>query len=65
MNEVWQTSSFCGGGACVEVAVVDDVEGDPQPPRVFVRDGKDRNDGPLIFDAEAWRAFISSLKGQR
>jgi hypothetical protein len=42
------------GGDCVEVADAASV--------VVVRDTKDRDGGTLVFTAEAWAAFMTSLK---
>ncbi len=54
-HAVWRKSSYSGGGNnCVEVAQVKDA--------CAVRDSKDTNGGRLTFGADAWKAFISSLK---
>lgn len=47
----WRKSTRSnGGGACVEVAVVDRVVG--------VRDSKDPTGAVLVFEAGAWTAFL-------
>jgi hypothetical protein len=50
----FRTSSFCSGGACVEVGML---------PRgaVAVRDSKDRS-SELIFTADEWVAFVAGVK---
>jgi hypothetical protein len=53
----WRKSSYSGGngGNCVEVA---DDDG-----RVFVRDSKNNQTGPILrFSADAWKAFAKQLK---
>jgi hypothetical protein len=52
----WRKSSYSGnGGNCVEVA---DNDG-----RVFVRDSKNNQTGPILrFSADAWKAFAKELK---
>lgn len=51
----WHKSSrSMNGGDCVEVADAASV--------VVVRDTKDRDGGTLVFTAEAWAAFMTSLK---
>lgn len=49
---MWFTSSYSGsdGGDCVEVAV--------RPASVHVRDSKDRSGPVLIFEPDAWAAFV-------
>jgi hypothetical protein len=52
---VWHKSSrSMANGDCVEVANAASV--------VVVRDTKDRDGGTLVFTAEAWAAFMTSLK---
>ena len=56
-ERTWFTSSYSGAGAteCVEAAFV--TEG------LAVRDSK-RPDGDVVtFTAEAWRTFLSDVKG--
>ena len=49
---VWRRSTRSnGGGACVEVAVVDRVVG--------VRDSKDPAGPVLVFGSAAWTAFVA------
>jgi hypothetical protein len=53
----WRKSSYSGDGGsnCVEVA---DDDG-----RVFVRDSKNNQTGPILrFSADAWKAFAKQLK---
>lgn len=54
MTEVWQRSSKCEQGACVEVAL--DAAG------VLVRDGKDPDGPRLAFTREEWDAFVAGCK---
>ena len=53
---IWRTSSYSGGngGQCVEVADAANV--------VMVRDTKDRGGLVLSVHADAWNAFLASLK---
>ena len=54
MKPGWRRSSYCGSGACVEVA--DDAAA------VYVRDGKVA-DGPVLeFTHEAWRDLIRGIR---
>ncbi len=46
---VWQRSSFCSAGSCVEVAH-DDVT-------ISLRDGKNPDQPSLVFTPEAWNEF--------
>jgi hypothetical protein len=52
----WRKSSYSsnGGGECIEAGRV--------PGAVLVRDTKDRDGGTLAFSADAWNAFVASLK---
>lgn len=52
----WRKSSYSGanGGQCVEVA--DDAHA------VLVRDTTDRDGRTLAFTAEAWQAFLGTLR---
>jgi Domain of unknown function (DUF397) len=52
----WRKSSYSanGGADCVEAGHV--------PGTVLVRDTKDRDGGALAFTADAWSAFVASLK---
>lgn len=51
VQQGWQKSTFCGSGACVEVA---EVGG-----QFLVRDGKNPAGPVLQFTSEEWDAFIS------
>ncbi|QIY55116.1 DUF397 domain-containing protein [Streptomyces sp. RPA4-5] len=55
----WRKSSYSNpnGGSCVEVA-------DDFPGLVPVRDSKDPHGPALLIPAEAWTAFVTSLKDQ-
>jgi hypothetical protein len=57
----WRKSSYSGGNEggsnCVEVTGAGGLVG--------VRDSKNRQDGPLLFGAAQWRAFIGELKTDR
>lgn len=52
---IWQRSSACGGGVCVEVANLGDGE-------VAVRDSKNPGAVAHVFDADEWRAFVIGVK---
>ncbi|MEU6326249.1 DUF397 domain-containing protein [Streptomyces sp. NPDC047049] len=54
----WRKSSYSNGGDanCVEVS-------DGFPGAVPVRDSKNPTGGVLLFPAEAWSAFIATVKG--
>ena len=55
---VWRRSSYCSGGACVEVARV--------PGFVLLRDGKAGDDAPVLrIPARAWGAFTQDIKAGR
>jgi hypothetical protein len=50
----WRKATYSNGGEnCVEVANADGVA---------VRDTKDRDGGMLGFTAEAWTAFLGTLR---
>jgi hypothetical protein len=51
----WRTSSYSSGdgGQCVEVASGDEIT---------VRDTTDRRGPILTFTADAWRAFMASVR---
>lgn len=51
----FRKSSFCDGGACVEVALRADG-------KVFVRDGKKEIKKMLEFTAGEWAAFVKGVK---
>jgi hypothetical protein len=54
--EVAWKSSFCGTGACVEVAHDSDED------EIFVRDSKNPDTPPLRFNRDEWDAFIAGVK---
>ena len=54
-GSAFRRSSYCGGGACVEVAAL--VDG-----KVAVRDAKAPNLDARIFDRDEWAAFIEGVK---
>ena len=73
----WRKSSYSGngGGSCVEVGAIpwrkssyshnggaDCVEAAHVPGAVLVRDTKDRDGETLAFGADAWSAFVASLR---
>lgn len=51
---VWTRSSFCGTGACVEVAHV--------AGRWLVRDSKQPDAGTLEFTVAEWDAFVKGAQ---
>ncbi|MEC4017224.1 DUF397 domain-containing protein [Streptomyces sp. H27-D2] len=57
-NALWRKSSHSGssGGECVEVA---DLR-----PTVAVRDSKDPDRGVLLFQTDAFRAFVKDVIGR-
>ncbi|MFG2886854.1 DUF397 domain-containing protein [Streptomyces sp. NPDC048297] len=55
-SETWMKSSYsAGNGACVEVK-------SPAATELAVRDSKVVEGPTLAFPAEAWNAFVSSVK---
>jgi hypothetical protein len=56
MESTWRKSSYSGpnGGECIEVAST--------AGSVLVRDTTARSGAALVFTAEAWRAFISTVE---
>ena len=52
----WRKSTYSdgNGGSCVEVAGATRV--------VLIRDTKDRDGETLAFGADAWSAFVASLR---
>ncbi|MET9256587.1 DUF397 domain-containing protein [Streptomyces sp. NPDC048182] len=56
-TESWTKSSYSGGnGACVEVK-------SPVVAALSVRDSKVTEGPVLAFPADAWNAFVTSVKG--
>ncbi|MET7273489.1 MULTISPECIES: DUF397 domain-containing protein [Streptomyces] len=56
-TESWTKSSYSGGnGACVEVK-------SPAVTALAVRDSKVPEGPVLAFPADAWKAFVTSVKG--
>ncbi|MEU6101138.1 DUF397 domain-containing protein [Streptomyces flaveolus] len=56
-TESWTKSSYSGGnGACVEVK-------SPVVTALAVRDSKVPEGPALAFPADAWNAFVTSVKG--
>jgi hypothetical protein len=55
MESVWRKSSYSGdnGGECIEVATAG---------AVLVRDTTDRKGNVLIFSADAWQAFTTTIR---
>jgi Domain of unknown function (DUF397) len=51
----WRTSSYSSGdgGQCVEVSSSDEI---------MIRDTTDRHGPVLTFTADAWRAFMASVR---
>ena len=49
----WRKSSYCGGGACVEVAQSSDS--------VLVRDSKNPNSPVLQFTVQEWSDFVAGV----
>ncbi|GGW15028.1 DUF397 domain-containing protein [Streptomyces capoamus] len=55
-SETWMKSSYsAGNGACVEVK-------SPTAVELAVRDSKTPEGPVLAFPADAWNAFVSSVK---
>ena len=56
MSAPWRKSSYssANGGQCVEVADAASV--------VLVRDTTNRDGGTLSFTADAWKAFLGTLR---
>ncbi|GAA1587975.1 DUF397 domain-containing protein [Actinoplanes couchii] len=50
---VWEKSSFCSTGACIEVGRVANT--------VMLRDGKNPEQEPLIFTYEEWDGFQNAV----
>lgn len=57
-NAEWHRSSYsAGNGACVEIALVEEV--------VAVRDSKDTGRPALVFSPRGWRAFLRTATDGR
>jgi Domain of unknown function (DUF397) len=54
MDTEYRTSSFCSGGDCVEVGML-------QGGVVAVRDTKDRS-RELVFSSQEWATFVAGVK---
>lgn len=52
---VWERSSACTDGTCVEVAMLEDA--------VLVRDSKSLAHTPLTYTHDEWRAFVAGVRG--
>jgi len=50
----WRKSTFCSGGACVEVAFLDD--------EVMTRDAKVADSPVLRFTRSEWSAFAEAVR---
>lgn len=50
----WRTSTFSGGGGCVEVTPVDN--------KVAVRHSRRPNEEVIVYSAAEWSAFIDGAK---
>jgi hypothetical protein len=53
-DQAFRRSSFCGNGACVEVAEVDG--------QFLVRDSKNPDQRALSFTRDEWVAFVSGVE---
>lgn len=51
---VWRWATGCGGGTCVEVALIGD--------EVLVRDGKDPSGPILRYSLDEWAAFAEGVR---
>lgn len=51
----WSRSSYCGNGACVEVAYTDNGQ-------YVVRDGKHPDGGTLTFSKAGWAYLMGEFK---
>ena len=70
MTSDWQTSTFCDGGACIEVAGWRTpsrssggacVEVGNGPAVVAIRDSTDRSGPVLTFGGNTWNQFTAAL----
>lgn len=55
-NPKFKTSSFSGGGNCVQVAQL------PHGGSVIVRHSQQPDSGCLAFSAQEWEAFVAGVK---
>ncbi|MEN3536079.1 DUF397 domain-containing protein [Microbispora sp. ZYX-F-249] len=54
-NELeWRSASRCGGGNCVQVALIGD--------RVALRDSKHPDHGMIVCSRQEWRDFVAAIK---
>jgi hypothetical protein len=53
-NLVWQRSSYCSTGTCVEVALSDE--------NIILRDSKNKEGPTLTFQPSEWNAFLNGVK---
>ncbi|MFI5838677.1 DUF397 domain-containing protein [Catenuloplanes sp. NPDC051500] len=53
----WRKSTFCGSGACVEIAT--------DSAHRYMRDAKEINSPILAFSNTAWASFVSSVKSDQ
>lgn len=54
LPNTWRRSTFCGSGACIEVAKVDES--------YMLRDSKDPEGPVLRFTAAEWDAFVAGVR---
>lgn len=57
---MWQRSSFCEGGHCIEVAGVQGCEEGSQPTAVVLRSTNGGDELGTTLDE--WRAFVAGVK---
>jgi hypothetical protein len=53
-SHAWRRSTFCGSGACIEVAKVDES--------YLLRDSKDPEGPVLTFTPAEWDAFVAGVQ---
>jgi hypothetical protein len=54
-SDKYRKSSFSGGGACVEVRLLENG-------MIGVRDSKNESKSPHLFTEQEWRAFIAGVR---
>jgi Domain of unknown function (DUF397) len=54
---MWRISSWCDGGACIEIAIQDHA--------VLLRSSADPDGPVLAFGPAAWRELIAGIKQAR